>query len=75
MTDLTVFTVDPERITERVFGGPHFVGLSVVNRDHGLLRHPRSGRIYSRAEIAQAAWEGRNAREVICAAHVGEPNA
>ena len=64
---MNIPTIDPERITDRLFGGPHFISMDVASEVLGILRHPKSGRVYMAREISVAWWEGRNAREAIYA--------
>ena len=62
-----ILAIDPERITERVFGGPHFIALERIEGRADLVRHPKIGRVYSLAEVDVAWFESRNARPVIYA--------
>lgn len=54
----TVYTIDPERITSRTFGGPHFRRF-VMDRDN-LYRCPETGKAWRPCDIARGWLEGRN---------------
>jgi hypothetical protein len=55
-----IWTIDPERITERIFGGPHFRAFEEI--EGGNLRCPKTGKVWSRAAIAAGWSESRNVK-------------
>ncbi len=55
--------IDPERITQRLFGGPYFEAMERLN--WSLVRHPISHEVYDMREVGAAWWESRKARPFI----------
>jgi hypothetical protein len=78
VTHTTMPMIDPERIADRIFGGPYFCDMQIItSEDRPLLRHPVSGNVYHPAECSRAWVESRNARPVVYAgrdAGVAWPN-
>lgn len=53
---MLVVTIDPERITQRLFGGPH---LRTLNRlEGGLLQCPKTKKVWDHADFEKAWMEG-----------------
>ncbi len=57
MTMKTVCTVDPERITLRLFGGPYF---RFFEERGNVLVCPKTGHAWRAGDIAQAWAEGKD---------------
>ena len=53
-----VWTADPERITDRIFGGPHFRAMEDIGGNH--LRCPKTGKVWDRSAMDVAWAESRN---------------
>ncbi len=49
-----IYTLDPERITDRMFGGPHLRAFVALDGDK--MQCPKTGKVWSRKAMA-AAWQ------------------
>lgn len=52
-----LITIDPERITDRMFGGPHFRAFL---SDGETMTCPKTGKQWREADLHTAWMEGRN---------------
>ena len=63
MTYHTCHFIDPRRISERLFGGPHFAEFFVLGPDRIICK--RTGDVFDTRCLSDAWMEGRNLAPII----------